>query len=318
MSNVLVPLKKLKAWIAATPSTHFTPTRKKMNVLSLFDGISCARVALDDRVATYHASEIDKYASAISARNFPDIVRHGSVCDLKAESFTHPIDLLIGGSPCQDLTRSNTSRKGLDGTRSKLFWEYVRLWKELKPKWFLFENVASMTDECRDIISDTFGMKPITIDSSNCSPQARVRCYWTNIPVVGSPSSPINFRTIADIAVEDSEVPMKNYITDADGNAFVSSPCKGRGSIRKIGNIGKAHQGNRVYDSIGCAPTLICRNIGFFKINNRIRKLTMTELERLQGLPDGYTAGSSDTRRSHGIGNGFQVDTIQFILNFIP
>lgn len=110
-----------------------------MRVLSLFDGISCARVALGDRVTTYYASEVDKYAIAISTKNYPDIVRLGDVRDVKGLT---GIDLLIGGSPCQDLSIAKTDRKGLDGDRSGLFWEYVRILREVKPKWFVLENVA--------------------------------------------------------------------------------------------------------------------------------------------------------------------------------
>jgi len=137
-----------------------------MKILSLFDGISCARVALDRAgipVEAYYASEVDKYAMQISAKNYPDIKQLGSVVGIcygketllayPDQGFTTDIDLLIGGSPCQDLSIAKKDRKGLDGDRSGLFWEYVRILKEVKPKYFILENVFSMSRESREMIS---------------------------------------------------------------------------------------------------------------------------------------------------------------------
>jgi len=132
-----------------------------LRILSLFDGISCARVALERagfKVDAYYASEIDKYAMQVSQKNYPDIEQVGSVVDF------HPtplicgkIDLIVGGSPCQDLSIAKKNRKGLDGERSGLFWEYVRILKEVKPKYFILENVNSMPKEAKQIITDTLG-----------------------------------------------------------------------------------------------------------------------------------------------------------------
>lgn len=126
-----------------------------MKVLSLFDGISCARLALDRagiEVDTYHSSEIDKYAMQIAQKNYPSTIQMGGVKEIKliggAGSFC---DLLIGGSPCQDLSIAKKNRKGLDGDRSGLFWEYVRILKEAKPKYFILENVNSMSKESKQI-----------------------------------------------------------------------------------------------------------------------------------------------------------------------
>jgi len=109
-----------------------------MKILSLFDGISCARVALDRvgiPVEMYYASEIDKYAMQVSAKNYPDIVQVGSVVDFHPTPLVK-VDLLIGGSPCQDLSIAKKDRKGLSGDRSSLFYEYVRILNEVKPKNF--------------------------------------------------------------------------------------------------------------------------------------------------------------------------------------
>jgi len=153
-----------------------------MNVLSLFDGISCARVALDRagiEVNAYMSAEIDKNAIKVSEKNYPDIIRVGSVVDLSVEG---EIDLLIGGSPCQDLSIAKKDRKGLEGNRSGLFWEYVRIKKECNPKWFILENVASMPKADRDIITREMGVEPVMFNASLVSAQCRKRLFWTNIP----------------------------------------------------------------------------------------------------------------------------------------
>jgi DNA (cytosine-5)-methyltransferase 3A len=159
-----------------------------MKILSLFDGISCARVALERAgipVELYLASEIDKYAIDISSRNYPDIIHVGDVTKLDcmpspfpmAWSLT-PIDLLIGGSPCQDLSIAKKNRKGLDGERSGLFWEYVRILKEVKPKYFILENVNSMPKEAKELITKTLGVEPIMINAALVSAQNRKRLFW--------------------------------------------------------------------------------------------------------------------------------------------
>lgn len=134
-----------------------------MNVLTLFDGISCGRVALERagiKVDKYFASEIDKYAIQVTMKNYPDTVQLGDVTKIDFSKFSGKIDLLIGGSPCQDLC-SMGSKKGLAGEKSKLFFDFVRAIKEVKPKYFLLENNASMTDENKKIISETLGVQPV-------------------------------------------------------------------------------------------------------------------------------------------------------------
>ena len=129
-----------------------------MRVLSLFDGISCAKVALEKAgipITSYTAYEIDKHAVAISKKNHPDIIHYGDVRECKPSE--NEYDLVIGGSPCQDLSIAKKGRKGLDGDRSGLFWEWVRVWKAAKPKWFVLENVASMPKKDKDIITRELG-----------------------------------------------------------------------------------------------------------------------------------------------------------------
>jgi DNA-cytosine methyltransferase len=155
-----------------------------MNVLSLFDGISCARVALDRAglpVKTYFACEIDKNAIAISQKNYPDIVRLGDVREVKGTSLPGEVDLLIGGSPCTDLSIAKKDRKGLAGTHSSLFWEYVRILREVKPRWFVLENVASMPKADKEVITRELGVEPVMFDASLVSAQSRKRLFWTNL-----------------------------------------------------------------------------------------------------------------------------------------
>ena len=159
-----------------------------MNVLSLFDGMSCGQIALDKlgiKVNNYFASEIDKHAIKVTQHNYPNTIQLGDVMKVKGSDLPK-IDLLIGGSPCQGFSFAG---KGLnfDDPRSKLFFEYVRLKNELNPKYFLLENVK-MKKEYQNIISGYLGVEPIMINSNLVSAQNRVRYYWTNIPVKGLPN----------------------------------------------------------------------------------------------------------------------------------
>lgn len=153
-----------------------------MRVLSLFDGISIGHLALDRAgipVDVYYASEVDKYAIAVTQKNYPDTIQLGDVEKVDFTQFEGKIDLLIGGSPCQDLSVSG-NRKGLEGEKSRLFWEYVRAIKECKPKYFFLENVASMSDSNKEIISKELGCYPLEINSALLSAQNRHRYYWFN------------------------------------------------------------------------------------------------------------------------------------------
>ena len=176
-----------------------------MNVLSLFDGMSCTQIALNRmgiRPSTYFASEIDPYGIKVTQANFPDTIQVGDVTKLKTKDGClvvppqcewsdspdyEKIDLLVGGSPCQGFSFAG-KQLNFDDPRSKLFFEYVRLLKELKPKYFLLENV-NMKQEYQDIISDALGCKPIDLNSNRVSAQNRRRLYWTNIPVRDLPEN---------------------------------------------------------------------------------------------------------------------------------
>ena len=155
---------------------------KKINVLSLFDGMSCGQIALNRagiEYENYFASEIDKYAMQVTMKNYPSTQQVGSVIDVKVQILPR-IDLLIGGSPCQGFSFAG-KQLNFDDPRSKLFFEFVRLLKETKPKYFLLENVI-MKKEYEQIITEHLGVESIFINSSMVSAQNRKRLYWTNIP----------------------------------------------------------------------------------------------------------------------------------------
>jgi DNA (cytosine-5)-methyltransferase 3A len=153
-----------------------------MKVLSLFDGISCGRIALERAnipVEKYYASEIDKYAIQVSNKNYPDIIHIGDITKLDFNDYKD-VDLIIGGSPCQDLSIAKNNRQGLNGSKSSLFYKFVEAIETIKPKYFMLENVASMSKENKDIITKILGVEPVLINSSLVSAQQRKRLYWCN------------------------------------------------------------------------------------------------------------------------------------------
>lgn len=231
-----------------------------MKVLSLFDGISCARVALERagiKVSGYYSSEIDKYALEISKKNYPDIVQMGSITDISFRAaYNAPhilgIDLLIGGSPCQDLSIAKKGRQGLDGERSGLFWEYVRILKEVQPKYFILENVASMPKEAKEIISKELGVEPIMINAALLSAQNRKRLFWTNIPNVVLPEDKgILLRDILEPKVDESFTVKDKSNTIRTGGRGSGINDKHNWDTIRIGEFNKGGQGDRIYSTDG-------------------------------------------------------------------
>lgn len=354
-----------------------------MKILSLFDGISCARVALKKakkKVTFYAASEIDKYAIEISQRNWPDIVHVGDI--RKLNGFSN-IDLLIGGSPCQDLSIAKANRKGLKGERSGLFWEYVRILKEVKPEYFILENVASMPKEAQvEITMTLFNIPPIMIDAALVSAQRRKRLFWVGKRVGDT------YEQVSIEQPEDKGIFLKDILEDGAGkekaNPLCATDYKGtnekqfftKGHRNLVFPNDTVFQYRRTYwreTKGGKVPTLTANmgtggnNVPYVaratvqahaeqytdkcptlsasmgmgggyepllmseeraselkgkyidgeqrKIG--IRKLTTTECERLQSLPDNYTEGVSNTQRYKALGNAFNVDVVAHILKHI-
>lgn len=285
-----------------------------MNVLSLFDGISCGMVALERAgipVDRYVAYEIEPNAIKISKKNYPQIEHCGDVTKADFSQYSG-FDLLIGGSPCQSLSIvQSKTRQHLDG-KSKLFFEFVRAFEEVKPKYFLFENVASMNDESKLVISELLGCEPIFIDSKIFSAQQRPRYYWTNIPVeqVLPPECPFVLRDIMQEDVDEKYF-YRHPLEDVDMSKQVCAKM-----IYKNHDIHK-----RIFNpAFKCHTLTTCGGGNTQKKvmdNGRARKLTPLEYERLQTLPDNYTDGVSDGARYTACGNGWTVDVIAYILENI-
>lgn len=268
-----------------------------MNVLSLFDGISVAKLALDElgiEYETYTACEIDKYPIAISERNHPDIIRMEDVRDLQGSDVPWEIDLLVGGSPCQGFSLQGL-QKGLEDDRSGLVSEFIRLKDELKPKYFLLENVK-MKQECEDFISEALGCKPRKINSLHFVNQSRMRLYWTNIPVAELPEQPAwDFRTPeGNRSGTSRKGPPRRIVFTPHFGCLTASYYKG---IRADGR-----------------PLITSVEGEFDEIKEFARKLTPQECEvMLQGVPAGYTEGVSNTQRYKALGNAFTLPVIKHI-----
>lgn len=290
-----------------------------MNVLSLFDGMSCGQIALNRigiKYDNYYASEIDKYAMQITKKNYPDTIHIGDVRDVDTSSLPK-IDLLIGGSPCQNLSQTVVNNikhnKGLEGEKSSLFYEYLRILNETNPKYFLLENVGGMKDKDKDIISNALGYDPIHIDSNLVSAQDRSRYYWTNIPDVNLPED--KKLTISDIILKTDDVEEKFWYKQEhtyngdDKKVQASLHINGHDILKRVYN-----QNNK------CGTLTCCRGGNTQKKvyqDGRCRKLTPLEYERLQTVPDNYTEGVSNSQRYNMLGNGWTVDVIAHIFKNI-
>ena len=291
-----------------------------MNVLSLFDGISCGQLALERagiKVDTYYASEINPNSIKIAQKNYPDTIQLGDILELSNDKIDQlgKIDLLIGGSPCQDLSITAVDRKdicnGLEGIKSKLFNEYLRIKNKINPKYFLLENVASMTEENKNEITKQIKVEPILINSSLVSAQERERLYWTNIPNITQP--------------EDKGIILKDILQrEVDEKYYYKQDYEFYGYDKKIIarlNLKTHDLCKRVYNPNFKAPTLTAVRGGYQEKkvfdNGRCRKLTPVEYERLQTVPDGYTEGVSNSARYSMLGDGWTIDIITHILKHI-
>ena len=270
------------------------------NVLSLFDGMSCGQLALDTlgiKVNNYFASEIDPYAIKIAKKNYPNTKHIGSVVDVKGADLPK-IDLLIGGSPCQSFSNAG-ERTGMDG-KSKLFWEFVRVLKETNPTYFLLENVR-MKKEWENIITEQLGVKPILINSRLVSAQNRPRLYWTNIPNIEQPL--------------DCGIVLADILEDTWDDKFNLSEkaCDYMSRLRN-GKPRWEYHTNPLDGKSACLTANMYKGVPYGVIKEQLRRLTPVECERLQTVPDNYTAGVSDTQRFKMLGNGWTIDVIAHIL----
>ncbi len=294
------------------------------NILSLFDGMSCGQIALNKsgiKYDNYFASEIDKHAIKVTQHNFPNTIQLGDVTKIKGSELPK-IDLLIGGSPCQSFSSAGNG-KGFDG-KSGLFYEYVRILNEVKPKYWLLENVK-MKKEWQDVISEHLGTQPIQINSSLVSAQNRERLYWTNVPINQSEDKNIKLIDILESVEINGEVVDPKYLNKA---TIIG---------RRLNNLGKREDYNKNIPIIQCLEvrasnveksncittvakdnvltTLpIGRHVDAFKNKLPYRYYTIKEYCRLQNVPEDYFDGIvSDNQIRKMIGNGWTVDVIVHI-----
>lgn len=276
-----------------------------ITVLSLFDGMSCGMIALDRLnipVKSYYSSEIEKHAITVSNANYPSIIRLGDVRGISLDNIDGQVDLLLGGSPCQGFSFIG-KRLNFNDTRSALFFEYLRLLRELKPRYFLLENVM-MNKESSKYISDLLGVQPIVINSSLFTAQNRVRLYWTNIPqsslpddcgitlddvITHDPSLTHSYPKVSDRYLPDGMTTPEKYICPYNRKVLLHKSTTLRLNVNN-GNMW-------VYDYHA----------------SKYRNLHLTEAEKLQGVPVGYTSSVSQNAAKKMLGNGWTVDVIAHI-----
>jgi len=287
---------------------------KPLNVLSLFDGMSCGQLALKKAgipVARYYASEIDKYAIAVTQANFPRTIQLGDVTKIDVDALPR-IDLILAGSPCQGFSFAG-KQLNFNDPRSALYFTFKNIKETLNPEYFLLENVR-MAEKCSTLISQHMNAKYMEIDSSLLSIQSRKRLYWTNIK---------NITTIKNkgLSISDFDGPLQ------DKNRILKRPFThktGSGVLDLRGFYGGNSTSQRVYGVNGKLPTLLTNNTG----GNNPVWITLDDIEAYrahvslceyaQTLPIDYTkACPSLNQRYRMIGNGWTVDVVAHLLRGI-
>jgi len=291
-----------------------------VNVLSLFDGMSCGRIALERAglpVTNYFASEVDKYAMEVSKKNYPDIEQLGDVTNNCFWDLPQ-IDLLIGGSPCQGFSFAG-KQLDFDDPRSKLFFTFIDCIEAFKPKYFLLENVG-MKKQSEDVITNILGVEPIEINSNLVSAQNRKRLYWTNIPNVKKP--------------EDKGIVLKDILEPLP-DCPIGVKVREKSNCLRVGGKSSPFGSKQIWDSPfqritkkgKLKPSITkaaCLTGGGNSGGNHsdmdilhteysTRRYSVTECERLQTVPDDYTEGVSNSQRYKMLGNGWTVDVIAHI-----
>ena len=284
---------------------------KEYIVLSLFDGISCGKVALDRagiKVKKYYASEIDKFAMQVSEKNHPDIIQLGDVTSWRSWDIDwENVGLLIGGSPCQGFSFAG-KQLNFNDDRSKLFFVYVDILNHIKSVnpdvKFLLENVK-MKAEWQDVISGYLGVKPIRINSALVSAAKRDRLYWANFDVEMPDDKGITFDDI------------NQHSTDWLSDTYIDKVSKWKAQQDPIANTTFIGTNSKL-------PCLTARGYnqshsGMILISdgNKYRYLTNNEAELAMTLPVDYTAGITDRERARCLGNGWTVDVIAHIFTYL-
>ena len=280
-----------------------------MNVLSLFDGMSCGQLALKKlgvNVNAYYSSEIDANAIKVTNKNFPDTIQLGDIKKIDVNSLPK-IDLIMAGSPCQSFSSAGDGT-GFEG-KSGLFWDFVNILKQVNPKYFLFENVV-MKKEWEEIITKALGVEPIKINSSLVSAAHRKRLYWTNISKVKSPSD--KGITIEDVVESEVDVDEKLWLKDKNKNLLLKKI-----SLDGCPKIAAIDVYNKKYKTDRKVPTLTLPHHNSLRLyqNGNIRKFSANELESMQNVPKDYTdVGLTLNQRHELLGNGWTIDVITHIL----
>jgi len=280
-----------------------------MNVLSLFDGMSCGQIALNRaniHYDNYFASEIKDAAIKVTKHNYPNTIHIGDVTKIDLSTLPK-IDLLIGGSPCQDFSQMKINGQGLQGDKSKLFYEYLRILRELKPTYFLLENVRMKKDSELQL-NKYLNVEGIHINSELVSYQKRPRIYWTNIPNVNIPlDKNINFQDYKETNYEEC----KKYKLNKTPSRI------------KMWNEGKGFEGLGTCQNITNSKKVFCLtrkqdrspNSGLIELDDFCRFLTRQELEQAQTVPAGYTNCVSYNLAQDLLGDGWTIDVIVHLLS---
>lgn len=311
-----------------------------LTVLSLCDGISTGQEILRQlniEVDTYFASEIEESAIKVTQYHFPNTIQVGDIFNIKYENgilYTEngnyevpKIDLILSGTPCVSFSIAG-KKENMAGVSGRLFYEFVRILKEANPTYFFFENVK-MKEEVAQEIDKALGVRYIYINSADITCHIRKRYYWTNIVsgekcLISLPKNKLYLKDILeDLPFTESceeilnKFPLNPIKSSEEVICINPRNTKGRKNNPNI--KAQTNQRSRIYDIEGKCPT-ICASLFDLKITKdykNYRRLTITECERLQGLPDGYCSMISRHQAGMALGNGWQVDTVKHILSFL-
>lgn len=296
-----------------------------IDVLSLFDGMSCGRVALERaeiKVDNYFSSEIKPYAIKVANENYPQDAKNRLGDITKIDGYSLPkINLLIGGSPCQDFSGANKERLGTDGIKSGLFFEYVRLLKETNPKYFLLENVR-MKKEHQDFVSSIIGCEPIIINSELVAPHLRHRLYWTNIPFTEMPKD--KELKLNDFLIEGySDRDKARTLLESDSRPL-STPIKMAHRYFNTGFTTLIFKNKKHYVDIKIHFDANFKGKSAKEIDDiskdmdlslydGLRYMNNRERETCQTVPQGYTNSLTQNEAACILGDGWTVDVIAHI-----